>query len=367
MAAFIKHVEPVFFSKRDLPFTRDDISRSLEALEICVAAELVSSKETVTAAQEIKGLWRLYPTTREARNKLLVAGLTLKGTSIRLYDKNPYILRNQSGQEIPATKVYVSDIPLSCDNKDIETALIRLGCVLRSQVMYEKIRNKDGKLTRFYTGRRFVFINVPAKPLDTSVTIGGFRAALYHKEQPKKSSMQATCGRCLTLGHWASECTATEPVCRACGKSGHKRGDPLCQLDKEKEGEGRGNDAMNDYLMQSSPTHQPADNHTLSTNDTDATLPSGDQNNEEKENQEKVEDTEERGRADKRMNKQGEGKNPSDKVLRQTKLQAQTRSRSLTPGKRHRSPQGDSPVNRSDAPGKSARWSVAGVTDDKGT
>ena len=64
---------------------------------------------------------------------------------------------------MPVTKVWISDILISCDGKDIETALVRLGCVLRSSLINEKIRNKDGKLTRFLTGWRFVFVNTPEK------------------------------------------------------------------------------------------------------------------------------------------------------------------------------------------------------------
>ena len=60
--------------------------------------------------------------------------------------------------EIPSTKLWISDIPLLCANEDIESALSRLGIVLRSKLIQEKNRNGDGKLTRFFTGRRFVFM-----------------------------------------------------------------------------------------------------------------------------------------------------------------------------------------------------------------
>ena len=77
---------------------------------------------------------------------------------MQVYD-NPFIVRGGSGEEVPVTKVWISDIPISVDGKDIETALVRLGCVLRSSLINEKIRNKDRTLTRFLTGRRFVFVN----------------------------------------------------------------------------------------------------------------------------------------------------------------------------------------------------------------
>ena len=52
-------------------------------------------------------------------------------------------MRGDSGEEVPVTKVWISDILISVDRKDIETALVRLGCVLRSSLINEKIRNTD--------------------------------------------------------------------------------------------------------------------------------------------------------------------------------------------------------------------------------
>ena len=163
-------VEPVFLLRRDLP-ANDSVK--YDTLEICLAAEKV-----ILGAQEIRGLWRVYPLTRTARNKLLIENLTLRQKTVQVYDKNPFIVRGGSGEEVPVTKVWISDIPISVDGKDIETALVRLGCVLRSSLTNETIRNKDGKLTRFLTGRRFVFVNIPQRPLERTVKIGGFTARL---------------------------------------------------------------------------------------------------------------------------------------------------------------------------------------------
>ena len=191
-------VEPVFLLRRELP---PDSGSRFDTLEICLAAERVSGSETILGAQEIRGLWRLYPLSRKARNDLLINGLTLRQKTVQVHDKNPFILKGGDGQEIPVTKVWISDIPISVDGKDIETALVRLGCTLSSSLIFEKIRNKDNKLNRFLTGRRFVFVNVPDKPLEWLVTIGGFTARLYHREQPRGDPRQAVCSRCLENGH----------------------------------------------------------------------------------------------------------------------------------------------------------------------
>ena len=128
---------------------------------------------------------------------------------------------------MPVTKVWISDIPISVDGKDIETALVRLGCVLRTSLINEKIRNKDGKLTRFLTGWRFVFVNIPDRPLGRTVKIGGFTARLYHKEQPMADPQRTTCSTCLERGHRVSACPDSIRR-RECRQEGHRRGDPVC-------------------------------------------------------------------------------------------------------------------------------------------
>ena len=67
-------VEPVFLLWRDLP--SGDGSR-YNTLELCLAAERVSGAETILGAQEIRGLWPVYPLTRTAQQVLLINGTTL--------------------------------------------------------------------------------------------------------------------------------------------------------------------------------------------------------------------------------------------------------------------------------------------------
>ena len=80
-SATSQHTEPVFLLRRDLPpidptrmnDTEDQYDR-YSALEICLAAERVAGRETILGAQEIRGLWRIYPMSRPARNLLLIGG-----------------------------------------------------------------------------------------------------------------------------------------------------------------------------------------------------------------------------------------------------------------------------------------------------
>jgi hypothetical protein len=48
-------VEPVFIRRRDRPYAGDSDTR-YDVLDICLAAEKVSGKETILGAQETNGL-----------------------------------------------------------------------------------------------------------------------------------------------------------------------------------------------------------------------------------------------------------------------------------------------------------------------
>ena len=73
-------------------------------------------------------------------------------------DTNPFVLRDDTEEEKPSTKVCVDDLPISVADSEIEFALNKLGVELRSEIKKERAHDTDNKLTRFLTGRRFVYI-----------------------------------------------------------------------------------------------------------------------------------------------------------------------------------------------------------------
>ena len=97
-----------------------------DALEMCLVAERLSGSETVLGAQDIRGLWKIYPLTSQAHAQLLTDGLPLQGHSVRVYDKNSSTLSGQD-TETPVTKLRILDIPISCADADLESATVRLG------------------------------------------------------------------------------------------------------------------------------------------------------------------------------------------------------------------------------------------------
>ncbi|KAK7480617.1 hypothetical protein BaRGS_00028193 [Batillaria attramentaria] len=122
---------------------------------------------SIVGAQKIGPVWRVYPQNNDARVKLLIDGLTLRGHTVSCNDKNPLMVASASknGQPIRTTKLIIGNIPISFNNEDIEQTVIKLGCVPRSNLFLEKDRDETGALTRWVTGRRFIYIDIPPEPL----------------------------------------------------------------------------------------------------------------------------------------------------------------------------------------------------------
>lgn len=219
----IKIEEPVFLKCTDIPSEENQ-----STAELCKLAENISGYKTIEGAQRIGGLWRIYPQTREARAVLLVSGLKIQGVSVPVHNKNPYLMMSGDGEEIASTRVTISNVPLSGANEDIVHAIEAQGVTILSKLRYELARDGNNRLTRFKTGRRFLFIAVPDTPLPRRLEIGIFKAEVYHKEQRQDVRFSnRECYNCLERGHHASVCP--NPVkCRDCKIDGHKSGDPAC-------------------------------------------------------------------------------------------------------------------------------------------
>ena len=222
---------PVFLPVRNLP-PENDMSYTVR--EMCSAAEKVSGFNSIIGAQRIGGLWRLYPKSFDSRSTLLFSGLELRNHSVTLFDKNPFIVKTAQGaEEVKTTKVIIGNLPLSHNNEDIEKKLTQMRCELHSKMMMERDRDDRGGLTRWLTGRRFVYIQIPSQPLPERITIGTATATLYHREQ-KQTKENQMCSRCFRKGHLAATCQ-NDIVCRTCKNTGHASGHPSCPLPGEEQ------------------------------------------------------------------------------------------------------------------------------------
>ena len=68
---------------------------------------------------------------QEARGKLLLEDMNLWETQVSLLPQNPFTLQDQNSEN-PAPKLWVENVPLSVDEKVIETALNKQDCKMWS-------------------------------------------------------------------------------------------------------------------------------------------------------------------------------------------------------------------------------------------
>lgn len=219
-------IQPVFVQHKHLPTESD---KPYTVHEICSACERKTGHDTILGAQRLGALWRVYPKSRATRLKLLLNGVALRGVTVNFRDKNPFIIQTQDGEkELKTTKLTIGNLPISFSNKEILAMIQKVGGKPRSELYMEKDRDENGGLTRWLTGRRFIYVEVPDRPLPARVNLGNFKASIYHFEQKEERRIQqGTCGRCLTQGHTASNCR-NDVICLDCHKPGHRRGDPHC-------------------------------------------------------------------------------------------------------------------------------------------
>lgn len=201
----------------------DKIPGDVSTYEICSAAEEVSGPVTIDGAICISGLWRISPLYEASRIKILANGIPVRGCTVGVESVNPFTLR---GDESSGTKLYIGNLPFSYSSEAVKKHLQAAGVTLRSDIVWEKARGPDGTLSDWKTGRRMVWINVPTKPLNKFLRMGnGFSAILYYKEMKESRK----CNKCLQFGHIAKYCDQEE-VCYTCKKTGHRKGDPKCDL-----------------------------------------------------------------------------------------------------------------------------------------
>ena len=135
---------------------------------------------SIDGAQIISGLWRIYPLSIAARRQLIIEGISFRGQSVTVLDTNP-LLAHSDG---PTTKLIIGNVPISVANSEIEKGLKELDVCLRSPFKEETYRDSEGRTTRFKTGRRFVYIDIPKIPLPKKMKIGpNFLGFLYYREQ----------------------------------------------------------------------------------------------------------------------------------------------------------------------------------------
>ncbi len=210
---------PVFFKHGNIIDKKD---KPITVIEVCRAAEASVGLDMIEGAQKIQGLWRVYCLNEEARQKLISNKLSMRGISIDIYGENPFV--RPPGEN---TYLAIHDIPLSYDNGVIKNWLETHGFPPVSPIKDQYARDENGKLTKFKTGSRFVFVDGDPAKIPEKAQIGLFTAKLWHPGMKKKATT-AKCSNCLELGHTKTSCTNVV-VCHSCKRPGHKKGE--CDLE----------------------------------------------------------------------------------------------------------------------------------------
>ena len=68
------------------------IDRSVTGYQICRACEEVTGDGGITGAQRLHGLWRIYPSNIQARNQLLIKGVTIGSVYVPIIGTNPHLV-----------------------------------------------------------------------------------------------------------------------------------------------------------------------------------------------------------------------------------------------------------------------------------
>ena len=204
-------IKPLYFKAKDVP-------SQLTTLEICREAERIAGVGQLEGAQIIRGLWRIYFKSEEAREKLQLEGISLKGVSVELYATNPFLQPQTDGQYVE-----VHDMPLSYDNNEIARWLNTHGFQAASEIKHKYARDENNKLTSFKTGSRFLYVKGDISKLPRKVQIGLFTVSLWSSAQ-ERVIRDPKCTNCLENGHMKRECK-NAMVCFSCKQPGHKKGE----------------------------------------------------------------------------------------------------------------------------------------------
>ena len=136
-------ISPVYLLSKDLP---ED--PRVDNYELCIAISKVIGRRGLLRAQRIGALWRIYTQTLQARATILANGLVMRGRTVQVQGHNPYMITGSDGEEIPGTKLIISEIPIPFSNTALEAALIKKGLKLRSKLKMEEVRDREGKIDR---------------------------------------------------------------------------------------------------------------------------------------------------------------------------------------------------------------------------
>ena len=123
--------------------------------------------------------------------------LTIHDCNVKIYEQYPL-----SNRIIPSEKVLFKDVPFEVNDKDLMDYIIsQPGMHVKNRNMiHARLRNREGELTSFYSGDRFLYIKGGfRRALPTEINIDHQTCRIQHKSQ------DLACKRCRYMGHQDQE------------------------------------------------------------------------------------------------------------------------------------------------------------------
>lgn len=214
---------PLFFMNNMV-----ETSSIITEYDVCEAMEGVVNPSSIIGSQKIQNVWRLYVNKEEAKTKLVQKGIGVFGQHVQLYLQNPAKV-NQVNRYIQPTKILIKDVPMSYTNEEVEKMLCDLGANLTSSVKTSLVRDRNGMLTKYTNGDRFVYSDTThtmTSPLPRFVLIGTFVAKIIHNGQDIEKQK---CNNCMSIEHPSWKCSE-ETICKVCKKTDHITGSVECEF-----------------------------------------------------------------------------------------------------------------------------------------
>ena len=128
-----KGPKSVFLRTDDI---RNDDKKHSTGEEIYVALAKTLNTNNILGIQQIRRLWRIYLNSHEDHVKLISNGLFIRGTSIAVYDVNPFTRSKDEN----LTRVTIKDVPLSVSDEVIRSTIENLKCQIQGDIYRQKLR-----------------------------------------------------------------------------------------------------------------------------------------------------------------------------------------------------------------------------------
>ena len=163
-------------------------------LDMCQLIDEIVPNQTV-ASLLFKDVWTIWLKSQDAHRKLVdLKSIVVGNVRVELHADYPL------QKPIPNEKLTFRDLPFWISNDEILDYLEHFGIVAKTGVISARLRDGQNKLTKFYSGDRFIYVKGNmSQTLHSTALINYCTCRVFHKSQ------DVGCSRCRRTGHTALE------------------------------------------------------------------------------------------------------------------------------------------------------------------